>query len=282
MKNLVFVLITIALVSCKKTITVEAPLPSQTLTDISYGSDAAQKMDIYLPAGRSSDSTKLMVLVHGGGWNAGDKADFSSSLTSLQLKFPKYAIANINYRLATITSNHFPAQENDMKSAVDYLVEKSGDYHIAQKIVLVGASAGAHMALLQAYKYSSPKIKAVVDFFGPTDLADLHNFYGPGSMSQNAIQILMNGSPNTNSILYENSSPINYVTSQSSPTIIFHGAIDNVVPIAESVLLSNKLSSVGVANELIRYPNVGHEVWSLPIMNEAFTKIDSFLKANVR
>ena len=281
MKNLVFVLIPIVLFSCKKTTTAEPALPSETLTDISYGSDAAQKMDIYLPAGRSTDSTKLMILVHGGGWNAGDKSDFNSSLGSLRLKFPNYAIANINYRLATVTNNHFPTQENDMKAAVDYLVEKSSDYHIAQKIVLVGASAGAHMALLQAYKYSSPKIKAVVDFFGPTDMADLHNFYRTGSANQNAIQILMNGSPATNSVLYEKSSPINYVTSQSSPTIIFHGTIDNIVPMAESVLLNNKLSSIGVANELIRYPNVGHEVWSLPIMNEAFTKIDSFLRANM-
>jgi len=282
MKNLVFVLITITLFSCKKAITVEPPLPSETLTDISYGTDPAQKMDVYLPAGRSSDSTKLMTLVHGGGWNAGDKSDFTPNLSSLRLKFPNYAIANINYRLATVTSNHFPAQENDMKAAVEFLVEKSGDFNIAQKIVLVGASAGAHMAMLQAYKYSSPKIKAVVDFFGPTDMADLHNFYRPGSVNQNAIQILMNGSPNANSVLYEKSSSINYVTSQSSPTIIFHGTMDHVVPIAESISLSNKLSGIGVANELIPYPNVGHEVWPLPTMTEAFTKIDSFLKANVK
>ena len=281
MNKLVFILLTICLVSCKKTNPVEQPWPSETLVDISYGSDAAQKMDIYLPAGRSVDSTRLMILVHGGGWNSGDKSDFTSNLPSLRLKFPNYAIANINYRLATITANHFPAQENDMKSAVDYLVQKAPNYRISQKIVLVGASAGAHLALLQAYKYSYPKIEAVVDFFGPTDIADLHNFYRSGSEYQNGLQILMNGSPTTNSFLYEQSSPIKYITSQSSPTIIFHGSMDNVVPVAESMTLSNKLSSFGVANEMIRYPNVGHEVWSLQIMNEAFSKIESFLKANV-
>ena len=282
MKKLVFVLVTVGLISCKKTNQGEQPLPSETLPDISYGSDAAQKMDIYLPAGRSIDSTTLMILVHGGGWNTGDKSDFTSNLPSLRLKFPNYAIANINYRLATTTANHFPTQENDMKSAVDYLIQKSTDYRISQKIVLVGASAGAHMALLQAYKYASPKIKAVVDFFGPTDMADLHNFYSSGSEHQNGLQILMNGSPNTNSFLYEQSSPINYVTSRSSPTIIFHGTMDNVVPIAESIRLSSKLSSFGVVNEIIRYPNVGHEVWSLQIMNESFTRIETFLKANVQ
>ena len=282
MKKFLFVLVIGCFISCQKTKTVEQSLAAETLTDIAYGNDAAQKMDIYLPAGRSVDSTKLMMLVHGGGWNAGDKSDFTSYLTSLRLKFPHYAIANINYRLATTTNNHFPTQENDMKAAVDYLVHKSHDYGVSQKIVLVGASAGAHMALLQAYKYSSPKIKAVVDFFGPTDMADLYKFYSSGYVNQNAIQVLMGGTPSTNSVLYEQSSPFYYVTSQSSPTIIFHGNMDNVVPVAQSITLSNKLSSNGVANELIRYPNAGHELWSPAIMNEAIVKIESFLKANVQ
>ena len=282
MKNFTLVFIIVCLVACQKTSPVQQSLPAQVLMDISYGNDTAQKMDIYLPLGRSTDTTRLMVLVHGGGWNAGDKSEFSSSLVSLRLKFPNYAIANINYRLATITSNHFPTQENDMKSAMDYLIRNSGSYHISQKIVLVGASAGAHMALLQAYKYSSPKIKAVVDFFGPTDIADLHNFYASGSERQSAIEILMNGSPNSNSVLYQQSSPVNYITPQSPPTIIFHGIMDSVVPVAESVTLSNKLSSVGVVNEIIRYQNVGHEVWSLQIMNEAFAMVEAFLKANVQ
>ena len=46
---------------------------SYVLADISYGSEAGQDMDIYLPANRSA-STKVFVLVHGGGWHAGDKA----------------------------------------------------------------------------------------------------------------------------------------------------------------------------------------------------------------
>ena len=282
MKSFALIFIIVGLVACKKNNSVQQSLPAQVEMDVSYGDDAAQKMDIYLPAGRSTDTTRLMVLVHGGGWNAGDKSEFTPYLVSLRLKFPNYAIANINYRLATIASNHFPTQEIDMKSAVDYLVRNSGSYHISQKIVLVGASAGAHMALLQAYKYSSPEIKAVVDFFGPTDVADLHNFYASGSERQTAIEILMNGSPNSNSVLYEQSSPVNYVTLQSPPTIIFHGTMDNVVPIAESVALNSRLSNAGVVSELVRFPNAGHEVWSLEIMNEAFTKTESFLKENVK
>ena len=62
-----------------------------------------------------------------------------------------------------------------MQAAINLIISKSAEYKInANKIVLLGVSAGAHLALLQAYKNnSSGRIKAVVDLFGPTDLVDL-------------------------------------------------------------------------------------------------------------
>jgi acetyl esterase/lipase len=271
-----------ALVSCNKKDAVTDPASiAQTFTNVSYGNDAAQKMDVYLPAGRTTDTTKLIILVHGGAWSTGDKSDFASYISTLQQRLPGYAIANINYRLATSIANHFPTQEDDMKSATNFLIQKSGDYHISQKFVLLGASSGAHMALLQAYKYSSPRIQAVVDFFGPTDMEGLYNFYPAGSINQFAFQLLMNGTPANNSISYSQSSPINYVSVLSSPTIIFHGTNDDIVPIAQSVALKNKLTGFGVANQMTSYSGVGHEVWPMAIMNDAFDKIGVFLKANV-
>lgn len=269
------------LVSCKKNDVSNNSLPAQTITNLSYGTDVAQKMDLYLPSGRKDDTTKLIVLVHGGAWTIGDKSDFSSYISSLQHRLPGYAIANINYRLATAIANHFPTQENDMKSAVDFLVSKSATYHYSQKIVLLGASAGAHMALLQAYKYASPKILAVVDFFGPTDMAGLYNFYAANPADQLAFQILMNGTPASNVSLYSQSSPINFVTSLSAPTIIFHGSIDTVVPVDQSSSLKNKLAGAGVPTEMTVYPNLGHNIWPSATMEDAFNKITAFIQANV-
>ncbi|GAC1427104.1 MAG: hypothetical protein NVSMB7_03870 [Chitinophagaceae bacterium] len=73
--------------------------------DISYGTDARQKMDIYLPANRSATATKLIFLIHGGGWNEGDKADFNAYVVVLQQNLPDYTIININYRLAANNQN---------------------------------------------------------------------------------------------------------------------------------------------------------------------------------
>src|SRR5688572_23654531 len=100
---------------------------AQTHTDISYGPDALQKMDIYLPANRDTNNTKLMVLIHGGAWIEGDKADFN--IPDIKKLLPEYAIANINYRLVTNNGqNTFPAQEEDVKAAVSFLLNKQADY----------------------------------------------------------------------------------------------------------------------------------------------------------
>src|SRR6476619_3602441 len=71
----------------------------KTILDLSYGKDTAQRMDIYLPSNRSVNTTKSIVLIHGGGWNSGSKNDFITYIDSFRKRMPDYAIFNINYRL---------------------------------------------------------------------------------------------------------------------------------------------------------------------------------------
>jgi len=282
LNNILLIISFSFLFSCKKETEIIAKnLPAETLTNQAYGTDAAQKMDIYLPPGRSSDSTKLIVLVHGGAWVTGDKTDFSSFIPILQQRLSTYAIANINYKLATNTSNHFPSQENDMKAAINFLVQQSGNYSITHKMVLLGASSGAHLATLQAYKYAEPKISAVVDFYGPVDMVSLYNSTTI-PFNRSVIESLMEGTPASNPNLYQQSSPLNFVTSQAPPTLIFHGDKDEVVPVAQSIALKDKLQSLGVINQLFIYPNQGHDIWPDPIMTDAFDKTEAFIKSNVK
>ena len=253
---------------------------AKTYLDVAYGSDVQQKIDVYLPEGRSTDSTRLILLVHGGAWAEGDKADFTPYVSELQQRFPGWAIANMNYRLANATANHFPTQENDMKAAVEFLVQKTSEYKISQKFILLGASAGAHLSLLQAYKQANPRIRAVVDFFGPADMADMY-LSATTPIAQFGFQILMGGTPSSNPSLYQSSSPINFVSAQSPPTIILHGDMDDIVPIAQSINLKNKLQSLGVITEMHTFANQGHDVWPTAVMDDAFDKIEVFLKTNV-
>jgi acetyl esterase/lipase len=101
-------------------------IPAVTKMDQPYGSDAAQKMDVYLPEGRSAASTPVLVLIHGGGWNSGDKRDFISYIDSFRTRMPHYAVFNLNYRL--FNGEHiFPTQEEDVRSALSYITSHAGE-----------------------------------------------------------------------------------------------------------------------------------------------------------
>ena len=268
--------------ACKKTESaVDGSKPASTLLNIAYGSDALQKADIYLPAGRSYAATNVIFMIHGGAWTSGDKADFNAFVDTLKRRLPTYAIVNINYRLASGSANLFPTQENDVKAAVDFIYSKRSEYNISDKFVMMGASAGGHLALLQGYKYAGPvKIKAVVDFFGPSDMVKMYNqpgFLVPPSF----IASIMGGTPTQLPQLYQQSGPINFINAQSPPTIILQGGLDLLVPVAQSEDVKNKLTQQGVVNQYVFYPTGGHGDWDAATFADAFNKIQAFIQANV-
>ncbi len=270
------------LTSChpnEQVIVQEKNLPAKTIHDVSYGKDTAQMMDIYLPAHRSIQSTKSIVLIHGGGWNSGSKKDFVAYIDSFKSRMPDYAIFNINYRLVN-GSNLFPTQELDVKTAIDFIVTNAVEYHFNKnKLVLLGVSAGGHLALLQGYKYNNPKVAAIIDFFGPTDLVTMFqkpwNPYVPF-----VLQMITGTTPRQNSALYKQSSPINYINPQSAPTLILHGGSDKIVNVSQSKTLKDKLDKAGVRNELIIYPGKSHG-WYGETLSNSFDRIAAFLGSNV-
>jgi acetyl esterase/lipase len=286
MKTILTLLISMSLLtSCQRNEHVEHAfveennLPEKTIHNVAYGKDTAQRMDIYLPSNRSFHSTKSIILIHGGGWNSGSKNDFTAYLDSFQKRMPDYAIFNINYRLVN-GSNFFPTQELDVKSAVDFILENSLEYHVNKnKLVLLGASAGAHLALLQGYKYSNPKVAAIIDFFGPTDLLTMFEKpwhpYVPF-----VLQMITGTTPSQNPAIYKESSPINYVNKHSSPTLILHGSKDQIVNVSQSKALKTKLDNAGVKNDLIIYPGKAHG-WYGSTLSNSFDKIEEFLQMNV-
>lgn len=271
-----------ALGACNKSENEEpGNLAASNTMNVAYGTDAAQKMDIYLPAGRTASGTKLLILVHGGGWTGGDKSEFDPYITQLQQRFPDYAIFNVNYRLANNTTNKFPSQENDLKAATEFILERTGDYKISRDVVFLGFSAGAHLALLQGYKHISVvKPRAIVSFFGPSDLVEMHNNpvnpYAPM-----LLEALLGFTPQQNLNAYQQSSPAFFVNASSAPTMILHGGQDNIVSPTQANILKDKLSAAGVAHQFVYYPNEGHG-WFGATLEDSFNKIEAFLDTYVR
>jgi acetyl esterase/lipase len=269
--------------SCKpneRPLAQEKDLPAQSLPNVYYGKDSLQVMDIYLPKDRSVNNTKSLILIHGGGWNSGSKAEFTTYIDSFKTRLPDYAIFNINYRLVN-GGNLFPTQEQDVKAAVDFIIQNAEKYHISKdKLVLLGVSAGGHLALLQAYKYATPKIQAVVDYFGPTDLVTMYNNpWHP--LVPLALQMITGTSPQQNKELFKSSSPIEFVSKQSPPTLILHGGKDEIVDVSQSKLLADQLKKAGVKYQLEIYPSERHGRWYGRTLTSSFDQIENFLKQHV-
>lgn len=265
-------------VACKKEST-GTTIPAEILRNVSYGTNGKQTLDLYLPADRSAANTKLLILIHGGGWTEGDKLDFNTGVAELQKRIPQLAIANLNYRLASNGTNLFPAQEEDVKTAIAFLMNGSANYKFSKTHAILGASAGAHLSLLQSYKYPNADNKAVISLFAPTELTALYN-----SPINPLIPVLLlsvtGATPASNPTIYSNSSPITFITPTSTPTQIFQGGTDIVVDPAQAILLRNALNAKAVPNEYIFYPGEGHG-WTGANLIDTFNKIEAFLRARL-
>lgn len=156
-------------------------LANYTVTnDVAYGSNPEQKMDLYL----AKDAEKLgaknsaIVFLHGGGWYMSDKTDVKSYILPYLNK--GYNVINLNYRL----KKGVPVAAEDLSLALNYL-QTSDTYkiHNLGKVILSGFSSGGHIAALvglsannKRYKNRLNKgirIKAIIDFSGPTDQLDV-------------------------------------------------------------------------------------------------------------
>ncbi|WP_366519974.1 alpha/beta hydrolase [Sulfuricurvum sp.] len=93
-------------------------LQSKKLTDISYGSDKKQRLDVYLPS--YSKNAPVIVMVHGGAWKTGDKKSDNVVQNKMNRWVSKGAIfVSLNYRLIP---NASPTQQaEDVATALAYV-----------------------------------------------------------------------------------------------------------------------------------------------------------------
>lgn len=238
-----------------------SPLAERIIIDTPYGPAAKQRMDIYLPAGRTN-RTRLVVFIHGGGWKGGDKSEMNPVINQIRQEWPDAAIANINYRLASTAGNiHHNEIMNDVKAAVQFVISNKTSFSVSDTLAMAGASAGAHLAMLFTYSHNQGNyVKCVGDIFGPALLSDW-SWYNSFNLfvgeSVSAVMTNYAGQP-WNLPLYQSLSPYEVVTSSSKPTIIFHGTIDVVVPLYQSQWLNAKLNTLGVTHQYVEYPLEGH------------------------
>ena len=249
------------------------PSVAKVIKNEPFGADTSQKADIYLPANRS-DTTKVLVLLHGGSWSAGDKTDLDDFIAVLSAQYPNAAIINMNYRLAGLT-NKYPTQITDIKLLLDYVEAHRTTWHISNSFGLGGVSAGGQLALMYAYKFDVQKrIKTVVSVVGPTNFLDPYYLSNPLFLTIAGTYI---GAPISDTTTYKNASPAYAVTASAPPTFMAYGGSDILVPESNATLLKQKLISNNIPYEYNFYPTEQHE-FSDPVLLETAIKITAFIK----
>jgi acetyl esterase/lipase len=223
-------------------------------------------MDGYLPAGRNTQ-TRTIIIVHGGGWIAGDKNDYSD--WALGLSDKGYAVFNINYRLCDGSAT-WRDQIEDMGRAVDCIRDLSGTMIFSRnKIALMGLSAGGHLALLYTHRYDTAhKIDTVISLAGPTDITSsaLHDMLILKYFDLDTVF--------TSDEDKHTSSPLEAVG--STPTLLFHGQVDDTVPYQQSQAMYNALVSHGTVTALYLYSDTDHSV----ITNAADPSVNHGMEVN--
>lgn len=246
----------------------DTPLEAQVLLNVSYGSHHQQVYDLYLPANRTENDTKVLFLIHGGGWTEGDKNDMNGTVTLLQSLYPEYAIVNVNYVLANLEQYAFPNQFLDVQTIVNKITSEHQELHIKPEFGMIGVSAGAHIAMMYDYQYDvQDQVKFVADIVGPSDFND--PFYDENFDIPTLIQILADPDfyPNGTDILTE-LSPVSHVSTASSPTCMFYGNEDPLVPESNGTSLESKLNQFGVENTLRIYQGGHGDNWSFEDLTE--------------
>lgn len=241
------------------------------------------KLDIHLPKQKVYDKSPVVVFIHGGAWAQGDKEikyHYTEGIKDT-LQENGYTVVAINYRLVSKTVD-IAQQLNDCKDAILWVADNADEYNFdTENIGLWGESAGAHLALMTAFNTDQdnelPKIRFILDNFGPTDLNKvlktnaswftrktykllLPKLY---DIREKLIRAMTSFDINTNKeeaiAVARQYSPIELLEDAPKiPTLILHGTRDFIVPFKQSKKLHKNLNKLAVTNKLIKVKKGNH------------------------
>jgi acetyl esterase/lipase len=214
-------------------------------------------LDVYRP-GYEHGPIPGVIVIHGGTWQTGDNSE--GIALNVYLAARDHVVISINYRLAPQWP--FPAARDDVLSAIAYVKTYASEIGVdANRIALLGRSAGGQLALLAAYTAGDRGIRGVVSLYGPTDMKFAYDNPAPIKLrdTRGLLESYLGGAPSAAENAYFAASPINFVSASSPPTLLIHGARDGIVRPEESARLEEKLLQAGVKHLFVRLPWATHE-----------------------
>ncbi|REK75064.1 alpha/beta hydrolase fold domain-containing protein [Paenibacillus paeoniae] len=214
-----------------------------------HGRQESLALDIYEPLQEEAASRPLILFIHGGGFNSGDKRDAEAIAEEWVSR--GYVVASANYRLrvspqADMKGTIADAIE-DMGDALAWLKDNQESYRIDTRYTAVGGdSAGGQLAVTFASRYKAveeedaPRLFAVIDIYGP----------------------LFRGE----------------ITENYPSTLIIHGTEDQLVPYEQSVRLFDMLGAANVYRQLVTMEGGGHSYQDPKVWEQVVQSTTHFLR----
>jgi acetyl esterase/lipase len=208
-----------------------------------------------------------LLIIHGGGWESGDKGEYTEA--SRYFAARGYLVYDIQYRLTG--EARFPAQLDDVECALGYLrAHAAADGLDPERVAVFGRSAGAHLALLAAYRAARDPaqpdcgppatVKAVIAYYAPTDLAwDYAHPLDPDIIqTHRLLTALLGGSPDQVPDLYAGATPQHWLDRPVPPTLLVQGSADQFMGPPSATRLATALEAAGDRVVLLMLPWSGH------------------------
>lgn len=251
-------------------------VPAGRMTSFTYCAmgGVPLSMDVYEPPAQAARPAPAVLYIHGGGWVMGtrksrgigamlaahDAALFSPLRDRLTAR--GFVVASIDYRLAPLY--RWPAPIEDAKCAVRFLRAHAGELGIdPNRIGAWGASAGGNLAALLGtagsaagfdvgeYLSESSQVQAVVDMFGPTNVASTDD---SDAFARTIFWLALGHS----AALRRSASPVTYVAAGAPPFLIVHGEQDTTIPPRHARQLAERLTAAGTPVTLVMVKGAGH------------------------
>lgn len=268
--------------------------------------------DVWQPPAHVAPSGVAMVYLHGGGWQSMDKDSGTRPFFS-RLAAQGHVIMDVSYRLCPETD--LPGMVGDVKRAVAWIGAHAREYGgDPGRVVLSGASAGGHLALLTAYTpgvsvlnpddipSASTRVRGVIAFYAPADLTRyagdrfprdwplfvrvayrLGMINRPDHMSWVDLERKLLGGPIREAReLVALLSPITYVGPGCPPTLMIYGTHDGLIPIEDPRNLYAALRKCQVPAVYLELPWVDHGFdmaapYLSPAAQAAYQDVEQFL-----
>jgi len=270
----------------------------KVLKDISYlAPDREEKMDAYIPPESFQRPVPAVLLIHGGGWKIGDKADKREQNIGSTLASNGYAVFSINYilqkpaikdeqgKVITPASKVWPQNFYECKTALRYMKKEAATYGIdSSKIAVMGGSAGGHLAMLVGatqhvedlnsgglYTEQNNDIRCIINLYG---IHDLRKFKGNspffGATKEETEENLTKASPKT------------YFGKDTQPILILHGNADKIVGIEMAYDLVKILQEKEIPHKFVEVPGAPHTFHLQPKEMDLRPIVLEFLRENLK